>query len=329
MLRRAHPASHAAAQAALRAWDARLAARERELDAREAALFALSRQPDAALLDTITDTSTRGGRLRGLLAHAGEWTVRNGALFAKVLREEQEWTVRGGDVYARVGGAQAHEEKRAQDVGDDRERKEPSSPMALALAAAATSTAAVATPARLSFLAKCRCDGLSAKAPPRSSVRDAAFSGLSALAGIAVLAALQAGPVGEQHRLQLVASFGASAVLLFAAPSSPLAQPRNLVIGNVVSSFLGVCVAWAFDGAAPWLAPAVAVAVAITAMALLGCTHPPGGAIAMIAVIGGRTVTDQGFMYVLLPATTGSFLLLLIALLTNNVHPSRRYPLWW
>jgi hypothetical protein len=327
LLRRAHPASHAAAQAALRAWDARLAARERELDAREAALFALSRQPDAALLDTITDTSTRGGRLRGLLAHAGEWTVRNGALFAKVLREEQEWTVRGGDVYARVGGAPAHEEKGAPDVGDDRERKEPSSPMALALAAAATPT--VTTPARLSFLAKCRCEGLVAKVPPRSSVHDAAYSGLSALAGIAVLAALQAGPVGEQHRIQLVASFGASAVLLFAAPSSPLAQPRNLVVGNVVSSFLGVCVALAFNGAAPWLAPAVAVAVAITVMALLGCTHPPGGAIAMIAVIGGRTVTDQGFMYVLLPATTGSLLLLLIALLTNNVHPSRRYPLWW
>jgi hypothetical protein len=256
--------------------------------------------------------------------------VRNGALFAQVVRGEDEWTVRGGSVYARVD-AHAELVKAAPDSDADAKHEELPSPVALALAAATPAAAAAApTPGRLAtFWAKCNGQGPSSKAPPRSSVRDAAYSGLGALAGIIVLAALQVGPVGEQHLLQLVASFGASAVLLYAAPQSPLAQPRNLVVGNGVSSFVGVCVALAFDGAAPWLAPAVAVALAIFVMALLGCTHPPGGAIAMIAVIGGRDVRSEGFMFVLMPAATGSLLLLVIALLMNNVHPSRRYPLWW
>ena len=127
----------------------------------------------------------------------------------------------------------------------------------------------------------------------------------------------------------LVASFGASAVLLFAAPASPLAQPRNLVVGNTLSALAGVCVAQAFGAALPWLAPALAVGLAIFLMCLAGVTHPPGGAFALIAVIGGPVVRAQAFLYALLPALSGSLVLLVVALLCNNVHPARQYPLRW
>ncbi len=103
----------------------------------------------------------------------------------------------------------------------------------------------------------------------------------------------------------------------------------HAVLGNVLSAFVGVCVARAFDGAVPWLAPGIAVGLAIFFMAVFGVLHPPGGAISLIAVIGGRGVADQGFMYVLVPATTSSLILLLCALLTNNLHRGRRYPLYW
>ncbi len=79
----------------------------------------------------------------------------------------------------------------------------------------------------------------------------------------------------------------------------------------------------------PWLAPGIAVAGAIFFMALLGVTHPPGGAFSLIAVIGGPSVRSQGFLYVILPALTGSLLLLVVALLSNNLHRTRRYPLYW
>lgn len=96
-----------------------------------------------------------------------------------------------------------------------------------------------------------------------------------------------------------------------------------------MSALLGVCAGKAFRGTVPWLAPGVAVGLAISVMELLGVTHPPGGAIALIAVIGGPSIEAQGFRFVVMPALTGSLILLLIALATNNVHPARRYPMWW
>ena len=97
----------------------------------------------------------------------------------------------------------------------------------------------------------------------------------------------------------------------------------------MLSALAGVCVARAFDGTLPWLAPGVAVGLAVFAMALAGATHPPGGAFALIAVIGGPGIVKQGFLYVLLPALSGSLILLLLGLLCNNVHPGRTYPLRW
>ncbi len=93
----------------------------------------------------------------------------------------------------------------------------------------------------------------------------------------------------------LIGSFGASAVLVFGAARSPLAQPRNLIGGHVVSAFAGVT-AWTLFQQYPWLAAAFAVATAIAAMHLTRTLHPPGGATALVAVIGSDQIHDLGYL---------------------------------
>ena len=85
----------------------------------------------------------------------------------------------------------------------------------------------------------------------------------------------------------LIGSLGASAVLVYVAVRSPLAQPRNLVGGHVVPALVGV-LAWKLLVGVPWLAAAVAVP-----------------ATALIAVMGSEDIHTAGFAYVLMPATLG------------------------
>jgi CBS-domain-containing membrane protein len=125
-----------------------------------------------------------------------------------------------------------------------------------------------------------------------------------------------------------IGSLGASAVLVFGAVRSPLAQPRNLVGGHVLSALVGVT-CWQWLGGEPWLAQAVAVATAIALMHLTRTLHPPGGATALIAVIGSDQVHAMGYLFVLLPATLGPLVLLGVALLFNNLPAARRYPEFW
>ncbi len=129
--------------------------------------------------------------------------------------------------------------------------------------------------------------------------------------------------------LLLIGSFGASAVLLYGAPRSPLAQPRNLIGGHALSALIGVS-AWLLLGPLlPWLAAALAVSTAIALMHLTRTLHPPGGATALIAVIGSEQVHAMGYLFVLIPVTLGALLMLLVALLVNNLSSGRRYPEFW
>jgi CBS-domain-containing membrane protein len=129
--------------------------------------------------------------------------------------------------------------------------------------------------------------------------------------------------------LLLIGSFGASAVLVYGAPRSPLAQPRNLIGGHTLSALVGVS-AWLLLGQLlPWLAAALAVSTAIAVMHLTRTLHPPGGATALIAVIGSEQVHALGYLFVLVPATLGPVLMLLAALLVNNLASGRRYPEFW
>ena len=136
------------------------------------------------------------------------------------------------------------------------------------------------------------------------------------------------GMVDQTGQALLIGSFGATAVLVYGAVRSPLAQPKNVLGGHVLSALIGVC-AHQVLGATPWLAAAVAVATAIAVMHLTRTLHPPGGATALIAVIGGDSVHSLGYMYALVPAGLGAVLLLLVALVVNNIPKGRRYPEFW
>lgn len=112
-------------------------------------------------------------------------------------------------------------------------------------------------------------------------------------------------------------------MLLFAVPSSPLAQPWSIVGGNLISALIGVaCATWLGHSG---LAAGLAGGLAIAAMFLLRCLHPPGGAVALTAVLGGAGITELGYQFVLYPVALNSILLLAVALLFNNVLRSR-YP---
>ncbi|WP_321926687.1 HPP family protein [Paraburkholderia guartelaensis] len=121
----------------------------------------------------------------------------------------------------------------------------------------------------------------------------------------------------------LVAPMGASAVLLFGASDSPLAQPWSILGGNFVSALVGVaCAQWI---ASPVAAASVAVALAICAMFLCRCVHPPSGAVALTAVLGGPAVHALGFHFVLAPIAFQS-VALLSAALAFHALTGHRYP---
>jgi CBS domain-containing membrane protein len=123
--------------------------------------------------------------------------------------------------------------------------------------------------------------------------------------------------------LMLVAPMGASAVLLFCVPASPLAQPWSVIGGNTISALVGITVAHVVDN--PMLAAPLAGGCAIFVMFLLRCLHPPSGAVALTAVLGGPAVHAAGFKFALLPVCLNSSLIVLAALVFNNLT-GRRYP---
>ena len=158
---------------------------------------------------------------------------------------------------------------------------------------------------------------------------DAFWSWLGSFCGIAAIALLHYQILESVGLLMLIGSFGASAVLVFGAPQSPLAQPRNLLGGHLLSAAVGVCCFQLF-GHHQWFAAAMAVSTAIALMHLSGTMHPPGGATALIAVIGGDAITSLGFSYIVLPVGLGALILLVVGLLVNNLPKNRRYPQsWW
>ncbi len=106
------------------------------------------------------------------------------------------------------------------------------------------------------------------------------------------------------------------------------AQPRNLVGGHIVSGLVGV-ICYQLFGGTIWFASALAVSLAIVSMMLTKTLHPPGGATALIAVIGGPKVHALGFLYPFVPAGLGALILLAVALLVNNLSRNRKYPEYW
>lgn len=124
----------------------------------------------------------------------------------------------------------------------------------------------------------------------------------------------------------VVASIGASAVLLFVVPHGQLSQPWPVLGGQVISAGIGVAVAMLFGTGA--LAAGLAVGLAILAMQQLKCIHPPGGATALTAVLGGEAITDMGFEFVVAPVLVNTVAILVVAVAFNAAFPWRRYP-WY
>ncbi|ALN74066.1 HPP family protein [Aureimonas sp. AU20] len=161
-------------------------------------------------------------------------------------------------------------------------------------------------------------------ASPPVSARERLRSAAGALIGILVTGLVCRLALGGTSGLPvLIAPMGASAVLLFAVPASPLAQPWSLVGGNLVSSLVGVSAALFVPD--PFLAAALAIGVAIALMMSLRCLHPPSGAVALTAVLGGEAVRNLGYGFVLWPVLANSLLMLLVAVLFNRMA-GRAYP---
>lgn len=144
-----------------------------------------------------------------------------------------------------------------------------------------------------------------------------------ALFGIVLTALCSYLVLGETGAAWLIAPMGASAVLLFAVPASPLAQPWSIIGGNLCAALIGVTCARSIP--MPFIACGVAVAASIGAMFWLRCIHPPSGAVALTAVLGGPALHALGYGFVLAPVGINSVLLLATALFFNNTT-GRRYP---
>ena len=150
-------------------------------------------------------------------------------------------------------------------------------------------------------------------------------------AGLGVLAAATAG-LGVQNILPalpfLIAPIGASAVLVFAVPASPLAQPWPVFGGNVVAACVGVTVLHLVPH--PLAAIAIAVASAIMVMSLLRCLHPPSGAVAITTILGGQAIVDAGYLYPISVVAANSAALIgagwLFHRFTGHSYPHRVAP---
>lgn len=133
---------------------------------------------------------------------------------------------------------------------------------------------------------------------------------------------------GAHGGVMTTASMGASVILLFAAPHGAMSQPWAVFGGHLISALIGVaCARWL--GAEPILAGSLAVALSLAAMYSLRCLHPPGGATALYAVLGGPAVQSLGFAYVLSPVLLDVAVLLGVAVIFNYPFAWRRYPQVW
>jgi CBS-domain-containing membrane protein len=126
----------------------------------------------------------------------------------------------------------------------------------------------------------------------------------------------------ESHLI--IASMGASAVLLFAVPHGPLSQPWPVFGGHLISATIGVSAALLINNTV--LAAALAVGLSIGVMYYLRCIHPPGGATALSAVVGGSQIHQLGFDFLVTPVLLNVAIILCVAVLFNLPFAWRRYP---
>lgn len=152
--------------------------------------------------------------------------------------------------------------------------------------------------------------------------REKLLSATGAFLGLLISSVISHLALGELNPW-FIAPMGASAVLLFAVPASPLAQPWSIIGGNSIAALIGVTALHLFDNTS--VAFSVAVSVTIFVMLSLRCLHPPSGAVAMTAILGGPAVSTLGYHFVIWPVAINSLFMLIMAILFNNLI-GRKYP---
>jgi len=142
------------------------------------------------------------------------------------------------------------------------------------------------------------------------------IGGLIAISCLGILSNLSSYPL-------LIAPFGASTVLLFGAPNSPLAQPRNLVFGNLIGAISAVLCVFLLGSSS--LTSGIAVGLAIVLGQAFRCLHPPAGAVALLGVL-----LKASPIFILIPVLSGSLILLGIAFCFHSFSKRKQsYPLHW
>lgn len=155
--------------------------------------------------------------------------------------------------------------------------------------------------------------------------KEAFWSFFGSFIGISLIGYIQSNYLSSIENVFLIGSFGATAVLIYGAIQSPLAQPRNLIGGHLISAVIGVTI-YRFVPDPIWLSAPLAVSLSIVAMQYTKTMHPPGGATALRAVIGTEKIKSLGYMYVISPVLSGVLILLVVALIFNNITDNRKYP---
>ncbi|RMH60472.1 MAG: HPP family protein [Zetaproteobacteria bacterium] len=142
----------------------------------------------------------------------------------------------------------------------------------------------------------------------------------NALLGLGLVAAVHEWLYGSSDLPLIIAAFGATAVVLYGCPDAPIARPKNVFLGSLISALVGVLASQLLPMLPVWLVGMLAIGVALFAMTLSNTLHPPGGALAFIAVAGPPEIHALGLWFVLYPVLTGVSLMFVVA------HLTRRWP---
>jgi len=120
----------------------------------------------------------------------------------------------------------------------------------------------------------------------------------------------------------MMAPFGATCVLAFGVPDSPLAQPRNIIGGHLIASIIAIACVYLFGS--EWYSLALGVSISIAAMQYTKTTHPPAGATPLVIIFA-----EPHWSFIFYPVLSGAVTIVVIALLFNNAIRTRRYPKYW
>lgn len=171
--------------------------------------------------------------------------------------------------------------------------------------------------------------GIPSSVTPSKDIALAALTSLVATLGVLYFSQFVLKYIGITDHIAyntyVIISIAATSVLVFSVPHGALSQPWPVVVGQTSSAFVGV-LCWKFLGSNLLIAAAFSVSLSICVMSYFRCIHPPGGATALGAVLGGDSIHDLGFSYIFIPTLLNCLIILIAAIILNYPFRWRRYP---